>query len=253
MTFDWTVLQQELARWRAERRQPTLWWRDDDAIAPTKALDRLEALASSFDLPVHLAVIPAQAGTPLAQRVEASDHFVPLVHGWAHENHAPATDKKSEFGAPRQRAERDLHEALATMRSLFPAHLLPVFVPPWNRLDPGLLPVLKRLGYTAVSSFGRQAGGDTLPFINTHLDPIDWRGHRSLADPDQLIAHAAADLAEMRENASGSPEALGLLTHHLVHDEAIWSFSEHFVSEMLEGGACAIRLGHRSKSHHEPA
>jgi hypothetical protein len=253
MTFDWTFLRQELARWRAAGQAPAFWWRDDDAICPTPALDRLETLAASHDLPVHLAVISAQANMPLAHRVATSNHLVPLVHGWSHENHAPEGAKKSEFGAPRPGAENDLRAAFARMQHLFPGYLLPVFVPPWNRLDPTFLPVLERAGYRAVSVFGRRADGETPPFVNTHVDPIDWHGHRSLGDPDRLIASAAAVLAEIRESVSGDPEPFGLLTHHLVHDEAVWSFAEQFVSEMLSGGACAIRLGDTSRSVHEQA
>jgi hypothetical protein len=253
MNFDWTVLRRELARWRAAGRAPALWWRDDDATCPTPALDRLEALPASHDLSVHLAVIPAQATMPLAHRIAASDHLVPLVHGWSHENHAPEGTKKSEFGMPRPGAENDLRKALDRMQDMFPQLLVPVFVPPWNRLGPSFLPLLKGAGYSAVSAFGRRPRGEILPYVNTHVDPIDWHGHRSLADPDRLIADAAADLAEIRESASDDPEPFGLMTHHLVHDEAIWSFSEQFVSEMLAGGACAIRLGDTTRSLHEPA
>ena len=51
----------ELARWRAEGLSLPIWWRDDDAIAPTPALERLLALAEQFEAPLHLAVIPEPA------------------------------------------------------------------------------------------------------------------------------------------------------------------------------------------------
>ena len=38
-----------LTRWRDEGRTLPIWWRDDDAIAPTPALERLLALAERFE------------------------------------------------------------------------------------------------------------------------------------------------------------------------------------------------------------
>ena len=66
MTVDWANLDAELAIWRAEGLHLPIWWRDDDAIAPTPALDRLAALAEDLSLPVHIAVIPKHAEPALA-------------------------------------------------------------------------------------------------------------------------------------------------------------------------------------------
>ena len=63
----WDSLQAELDLWRARNRQATIWWRDDDAVRPGPALDRLLDLASRHDAPLALAVIPAAAETALAR------------------------------------------------------------------------------------------------------------------------------------------------------------------------------------------
>ena len=36
---DWAVLGDELARWREAGRSATFWWRDDDAVQRTPALE----------------------------------------------------------------------------------------------------------------------------------------------------------------------------------------------------------------------
>ena len=53
MTEDpiWQPLQAELARWIHASRSAKFWLRDDDAVEPTAALDRLIGLANDFDAP----------------------------------------------------------------------------------------------------------------------------------------------------------------------------------------------------------
>ena len=98
--IDWRPLEAELDLISPDDPLP-LWWRDDDAIASTPALDRLIAQSGAVGLPVHLAVIPAHADRSLATRLSETACLIPVVHGWAHANHAPAGQKKAEFGAHR--------------------------------------------------------------------------------------------------------------------------------------------------------
>ena len=97
MTPDRTPLDHELDLWEKESLTLPLWWRDDDAIAPTPQLDRLSEMSQRLGLPVHLAVIPKLAEEALAEHVRVRPNLLPVVHGWAHENHAPEGEKKSEF------------------------------------------------------------------------------------------------------------------------------------------------------------
>ncbi len=239
MKIDWRPLQEELERWPANQPLP-IWWRDDDAIHVTPALDRLCEVSDLTGLPIHLAVIPSEANAPLATRLGADDRLIPLVHGWAHRNHASEGARKAEFGAHRpldvMRAEvRQAYERLTDLLGSRPA---PVFVPPWNRVAPDLLPLLPQAGYTAISTFGPRDDAMAAPGlaqINTHVDPIDWRGHRSLVAPERLITRTTAQLADRREGRADASEPLGLLTHHLVHDDAIWSFTQQFLQHMSRG------------------
>ncbi|MFC6583025.1 hypothetical protein [Sulfitobacter aestuariivivens] len=130
-----------------------LWWRDDDATRDTMALQRLLGVSEGLDIPVHLAVIPRPATADLAAVIKDAPGAVPLVHGWAHENHAPDGQKKAEFGHPRAAAIDEARSGLRRLKSLFGARLLPMFVPPWNRIDPDIANALPHLGYTALSTY----------------------------------------------------------------------------------------------------
>ncbi|WP_299962944.1 polysaccharide deacetylase family protein [uncultured Roseobacter sp.] len=222
-----------------------LWWRDDDAVTRTPALERLSGMAESLGMTVHLAVIPALAEPDLAQAIADTPMLVPMVHGWRHVNHAAAGEKKAEFGAARASAAEELRAGLERLRSLFGPRLLPAFVAPWNRLDPAYYPALAAAGHRAVSTFTARRAPEAAPGltqINTHIDPIDWRGSRDLAPPEWIIAQTVARLRARRHGTEDSTEPLGYLTHHLIHSEAIWSFSHAFLAEMRAGGAIPVDL-----------
>ncbi|MEP2641767.1 polysaccharide deacetylase family protein [Roseobacter sp.] len=250
MTADWSPLRRELALWRADRATLPLWWRDDDAIAATPALAQLHDLVHDIGLPVHIAVIPALADQTLADAVADTPLFLPTVHGWAHENRAPNGQKKAEFGALHPDTPAQLHGGMAKLRGLFGDALLPVFVAPWNRLHPNILPHLVSAGHRIVSTFQPRpcrhpvAG---LMAVNTHIDPIDWRGTRGLKPPAEIIAETVHQLAARRCGDTDATEPFGYLTHHLVHNVDIWSFSRRFLIELLEGGATSTPLTHTLK------
>ena len=237
MTCDWTPLRDALAQCRRDGLAIPLWWRDDDAVAPTKALEQLQALAGELGLPIHLAIIPAQAQESLAEAVHG---MIPVVHGWAHQDHSNPSEKKNEFQTPRPDATGETALALRGMCDLVGARLCPMFVPPWNRINSDVTQALAPQGYSTLSTFGPRAAAHAAPGlvqINTHIDPIWWKGSRDLIDPDALIAQTVDHLTARRRGTEDAREPLGLLTHHLVHTPAIWSFTRAFLHEMLSGGA----------------
>ncbi len=240
MSTLWQPLRDELRLCRADGLDVPLWWRDDDATRPTRALDRLTALGQRIGIPVHLAVIPAHAEPALGDHLRDKDGLIALVHGWAHENHAPEGAKKAEFGHPRPDGAAEIATAIARLECLFGPHLLRVFVPPWNRFDDSFISALTGSGFRVLSTFmarQTQMAAPGLLRINTHIDPIDWRGTRGLVMPAQIIAGAVDRLRARRAGTEDGTEPLGLLTHHLVHTEDVWHFTETFLSEMLAGGA----------------
>ncbi|MDB5665846.1 polysaccharide deacetylase family protein [Cypionkella sp.] len=204
---------------RAASENPArLWLRDDDAISPSQNLDTLLGLTEAADVPVTLAVIPACSGQPLAARLAMAAHVSVAVHGWAHTNHAPASEKKQELGAHRSVPQvlDELSRGFAHLSRLHQHQFTPVLVPPWNRISPLVVAELPALGVRALSVFGPETQAP-LPLINTHVDVIDWRGTRSGRPDAELMDEIAAAMA--RGNAP-----IGLLTHHLVHDAQVWGF-----------------------------
>lgn len=223
----WSPLLAELDRWSAAGRSLRLWLRDDDAVAPTAALDRLATVAARHEAPVLLAVIPMLAEPALAETLRDKPDLLPCQHGCWHRNHAPAGARKSEFGPdrPPQAVEAEIAQAARRLRDLLGESPLPVFVPPWNRIDPGHAARLPALGFTGLSCFRdhRHAPAGGPPLLNTHVDVMDWQGGRIGRRHDALIAEIAALLAQWRA-APGGADTLGLLLHHRDHDETVWSF-----------------------------
>ncbi|WP_050928158.1 polysaccharide deacetylase family protein [Aestuariivita boseongensis] len=245
---DWTALHDELAQWEREGLSLPLWWRDDDAISDSAALRQLAQLSQKTQLPVHIAVIPAHADTSLADFLSGTPHVIPLVHGWAHENHAPPDQKKTEFGAHRPLAEmiEDADRGFGKLHGLFGSRLQPVFVPPWNRISPDLVAELPHLGFKVLSTATPRKSrwaAEGLEQINTHIDPIDWKGTRGLLDEALLVDRITRLLQDRRAGRSDADEPLGLLTHHLVHDPAIWSFCERLIAVLLSGPAQPWQFG----------
>ncbi len=97
MTEAWQRLADELDRWAPGTA--TFWWRDDDAVAPSPALDRLLGLGSQ---PLALAVIPAEMVPELAGYLTGRKVDV-LQHGYAHRNHEPPDGQE---GGARRRPPR---------------------------------------------------------------------------------------------------------------------------------------------------
>ncbi len=240
MKPDWRPLQSELRRWQDAGLTLPLWWRDDDAVAVTPQLEKLSAMSGKLGLPVHLAVIPREAQTALAEYMSDQSALIPVVHGWAHQNHAPADEKKAEFRLhrPLEAVVADAEAGLSRLRALFGAHLRPMFVPPWNRIDSKVAKQLHGLGYRVLSTATPRKillAAPGLAQINTHLDPIDWRGTRGLIDPDRLIAQTVELLHDRRTGRADNAEAFGVLTHHLVHDQDIWTFTQDLLLRLLDG------------------
>lgn len=259
MIVDWSALDEELVAWSAEGLKLPLWWRDDDAVEPTPQLVRLSDLSENLGIPIHLAVVPAHATLDLSRFLQTRSHIIPVVHGWAHYNHAPADEKKAEFRLhrPLEDLVSDVINGHERLIELFGEMVMPMFVPPWNRIDSDVVRHLPAAGFKVLSTATPRKSLYAAPGllqINAHLDPIDWRGTRSLASPDQLIKQLVQQLRDRRMGVTDNTEPYGLLTHHLVHDEDIWSFTEDVLSRLLDGPGRCWTIAETSKRTlpHEP-
>jgi len=274
----WSALAVELDAWAAAGRIATFWWRDDDAVAPTAALDRLLRLAD--DIPLGLAVIPEPAEPSLAQALIGCPVTV-LQHGITHANRAPPGARRSEF--PEGRAVTPtlaaLNIARVRMEALFGAGFLPVLVPPWNRIADDLAAALPEAGFIGLSASGigvpgihRATGINTLkngvrpqqacpdqvrarrPFcvrrldysmthphcrrVDIQVDPIDWRRGQGFLGDGPVLAKLVDHL--YRRRLGLVPDLpTGILTHHLLENRQV----ETFMSELK-----AMLAAHRAAS-----
>ncbi len=234
MSLDpWDKLDRELLTWADENRSATFWWRDDDAAQPTAQLTALIELAQDHEIPLTLAVIPAQTGAALRQHLTSlpllngSSIVTAVQHGYAHLNHGDGNAKKCEF--PAGRAPDILRRELADGQRIMAdfGNSLALFVPPWNRFAERHLPLLAELGFAAVSQFGTAAAREPQPGLqqlNTHVDVIAWKTTRGFVGEAPAVNAICAHLEQRRLGSTRPGEATGLLTHHLVHDENTWAF-----------------------------
>ncbi len=241
MMVKWPDLMAEFDRWEEAGKVATLWWRDDDAVAPTAQLDRLLRIASG--VPVSLAVIPADAEQELAQwlahylRSAPKASVAVLQHGWRHLNHSGAGEK-SEFPAERPRSEMvcELTAGRARLSDLFGTRAQPVLVPPWNRFDNSLLDLLARCGLTGISrarTRSAPARGPGVIEVNIHVDLVAWKGSRGFVGEDAALGGLVKHLRWRRLRAVCADEPTGILTHHLVQDAATDAFLDRLIAESV--------------------
>ena len=246
-TAGWCDLADEFERWGEAGRVATLWWRDDDATAASDRLDRLLAIAG--DVPVALAVIPAAADAGLAARLAhgaRSGETPPvavLQHGWRHLNHA-ADHRKSEFppGRPRAAVSADLAAGRARLTAFFGTAALPVLAPPWNRFDPDFLPLLTEYGIGAISRANPRRAAWPMPGVfeaDVHVDLVAWGGDRGFIGDAAALGGLVGHLRGRRLGRFDGDEPTGILTHHLVQDEAADSFLARLVA--VTGAHPAVR------------
>lgn len=204
---------------------------DDDATAHSAALDRLLDLSGRRRVPVALAVIPERVEADLPAALAGVSARV-LQHGCRHVNRAAADAKKCELIAGAE-VEAGLTGGLARLAGLFDAASLPVLVPPWNRIDPALVPRLEALGYRGLSRFKPRGDGVVagLRQVNTHVDIMGWRSGRGFRGEPESLAAAVEHLRARRLTEVDADEPTGLLTHHLEHDEACWTFIDRLLAE----------------------
>ncbi|MFH1804499.1 MAG: polysaccharide deacetylase family protein [Pseudomonadota bacterium] len=232
---NWDNLRNELDHWQEAGLLAGMWWRDDDAVEVTPALDHILALEQRYRVPLALAVIPARVNTALVARLAETLDTRVLQHGWNHENHAPAGQKKQELDDVRHLGDvvADIRHGFDVLSGHFGNRFLPVMVPPWNRIADDVVATLPSLGIQGLSIFNARKAAFPVPGllqVNCHVDVIDWKGSRGFVGEDACLAALVAHLVARRTGQADCDEATGLLTHHLVHDTATNMFLDDLFS-----------------------
>ena len=219
----WDDLKKELDRFADMGSFVPLWWRDDDAIGDSLLLQQL----FSYRAPLIVAVIPAltQGAFVVPSEVKIAQH------GYDHRNRASEGQKKSEF--PPERSIEEMVDALKRGReylaATFTNAFLPLFVPPWNRFQHPFS-VWQKTGLKKISTFRdyrKNPSKADLTFthdrIDTHIDLIDWQ-KRAFVGELAVLEGLCAHLRAKRLKQCPMDQPTGFLTHHLIHDDATWSF-----------------------------
>ena len=231
-TTEWADLADELDRWGEAGRVARLWWRDDDAVAPSVELDRLLRLAG--DTPLALAVIPQPADPRLAAALSGWRNVGVVQHGWRHANHGGA-GKKSEFPANRAAEEvaADLAAGAARLAELFGPRFVPILAPPWNRFAAqhlGLLAPAGLAGLSAMAARPERAAPDAVVRADVHVDLVAWKSGRGFIGAAMALDLLVSQLRACRNGVDDPQSATGILTHHLVMYGATGAFLERLLS-----------------------
>lgn len=222
------LLQRELRLWSANGRRPQLWWRDDDAVAITPGLIRLVDIAERWDIPLALAVVPGGVDDTLQGFLDKRPLLSVIQHGTDHQNARPQT-QPSQFAAdaPAEAITRAIADGARRLSAF--AGWQPIYVPPWNDLQPNVLKVLPAAGLLGVSASGGLALQQPLPRWDSHIDLMRWREPVRFVGRGRILTRLRLQLASRRQQGRWD-EPIGILTHHLVHDEAAW----RFLAQLLE-------------------
>ncbi|MBV6633460.1 MAG: polysaccharide deacetylase family protein [Alphaproteobacteria bacterium] len=234
----WTALVDELDAWSSAGLTSRFWWRDDDAVECSKALDRLTGLSQKFAAQLVLAVIPARLQPGLVQQVADTPHLYCAQHGLSHDNNAPPGQKKIELGGGLGAAAviDRIGRGQAILDDLMPRNhpsRLSMLVPPWNRINADVVDALPGLDFAALSCFADQPDvelPDGLARLNVHCDPINWRDDRAYTGAATALAPIIERLKAARIGDRVTTTQIGLMTHHLVHSAEVWQFVERFLA-----------------------
>lgn len=225
----WDWLCTELDRWGDDGQSANFWWRDDDATGPSNELDRLLNMSGRFDLPLALAVIPAQLDSRLAAHLQPFPRTSVLQHGFNHRNHAMPGQRKLELGNSRNADVilAELQQGYQILQHQFNQRFVTALVPPWNRIDASLLTRLTDIGLTGISTMRVRRAAHPAPGllqVNTHLDPVNWRHQHGFIGLYPAIAILIQHLRARRTGYRDLDEPTGVLSHHLVQSEPVWRF-----------------------------
>jgi hypothetical protein len=256
-----TSIHRELDLWQDNGAVANFWWRDDDAYIDNDRFRRLVGLADVTGAPIILAVSPGLMSESFVATLNGIRNVSVAAHGFRHVNHSKSR-QSGEFWHDRPLSVMSAEiENLATVfASMFPNRGLSMFVPPWHRFDPQLSPYLMRAGFKILSmhesftvralqiiaaklprfkmAFAKPASKATVPDgmkrvdIAINLLKIGPH-HQGTANP-LLIEHVIGALRLRRLGFIDANRPIGLMTHHLQHDELAWEQLSQLVTAIAE-------------------
>jgi hypothetical protein len=198
-----------------------LHFRADDVAVVGAKLVRMFGVFAKRRAPVAPALVPAWLTAPrfkVLRSIAPGGTFAWHQHGWRHLNHEPE-GKKCEFGPARDTEAKadDIRRGAQRLAEVTGGACLPVFTPPWNRMDADTLDALPELGFRAVS---RTPGAKpACPACMAEL-PVHAALHsRREADPEASLDALAEEMT------SGLATGVcGVMLHHQRMNQAALDF-----------------------------
>jgi hypothetical protein len=222
--FERRRLELELSHWRRAGRRVQLWWRDDDAQRPTAALARLIETAERHAIPLTLAVVPVGCDPGLAAYLARHPIVSVVQHGLDHRNgRCPLRPSQFDDAAPVETVAAAIHAGACVLEGF--QNVLPVYVPPWNVIQSNVRAALEWLSMDGLSAFGETTMAAAPTRIEVHLDLMRWKDQPRFCGQGRFLRRMRR-LLRARRRAGQWREPIGLLTHHLDHDPAAWTFLE---------------------------
>jgi len=191
----------------------TVFFRADDVAIPSARQDLLLELFVRNQAPLCAAMIPAWLSGKRWARIDgqvAGNHrlFAWHQHGWNHINHE-TQGKKQEFGP--SLGSRDKQRAILRGRDKLAGILgdrfLPVFTPPWNRVDAEAMAMLRDAGFRAISRYSaaKVPALEGLPDLFANVD-LHTRKEPDAASGWEALLH------EFEQALAGG--RVGIMIHH---------------------------------------
>ncbi len=216
-----------------------VFFRADDVAIPSAKQNLLLQLFARHDTPLCAAIVPAwfnkSRWNAICRQVDGKQHlFAWHQHGWNHRNREIA-GKKQEFGpgASLEQKQRNLLRGRDKLAAVLGKHFLPVFTPPWNRLDQDTMYILKELGFRAISRY-RDPKFPSIPGLPDLAANIDLHTRKE----DSADAGWDALLRELDQALATG--LAGLMIHHQRMNDAAFAFLDRLLSSL--GKRPGIRL-----------
>lgn len=236
----WQQFIDELSNWKKTNTSPIFWIRDDDITEENENIFKLINLCISNDTPLYLAAIPKKIDRKLISKtINYSECYI-LQHGFSHQNHAPKKHKKSEFHSSRELNVMcsEIKKGYEILVGCCREKLLPVFVPPWNRMTDRLFPCLLKSGLQGYSSKNTSFKvPENLIVRDAHLDIADWKNNCKFIGETTSINMLINQLQLIRTTQNTACTPICVLTHHKVMDKESFSFLNKLIITSKEFGA----------------
>ena len=226
-------LSAELAAWRRAGKPVLLWWRDDDAIDVSPALERLLDLSARHGAPLALAVVPDRLSPELAPLINAHPAVSVLQHGLDHRSRRQEGRQPAQFADDETAADIAAAIAARMRRLAVFERRMPVYVPPWNAVQPQLIEALRSAGLKLSAFDGLGESGQ----VDAHLDVLRWGARPRFRGAGRLMNRLARLLAQRRRQQLWD-RPVGLLTHHLDQDEPSWRFLDALFLRLGPASGC---------------